>query len=259
MKLHERIRKVLYYLRSYAVTSPGKGEISLTGLIDFFSATRKRIAVVQVGANDGVTNDPLHRFLMRDGWQGVLLEPQREVFEKALVPAYRNHPRIKLENAAIAAETGTKALYKIAFSTARWATGLATFEKKSIVNLIRSGYVDQRAKEEGVVPPASAEAYISTEEINTITFGQLLAKYGLTEVDVLAIDTEGFDFEIIKLFDLNALKPDMILFENIHLPAGEYEACKRHLASFGYKLYQKGPNTIALQRNARNFLQMLVT
>ena len=31
---------------------------------------------IQVGAYDGVSTDPLHRYVERCGWRGVMLEPQ---------------------------------------------------------------------------------------------------------------------------------------------------------------------------------------
>ncbi|MGB4292426.1 MAG: hypothetical protein WBJ37_06040 [Bacteroidales bacterium] len=34
---------------------------------DIFSRLRGKIKVVQVGANDGITNDPIHKFIKRDG------------------------------------------------------------------------------------------------------------------------------------------------------------------------------------------------
>jgi hypothetical protein len=31
---------------------------------------------IQVGAFDGITTDPLHKYITRYGWRGILMEPQ---------------------------------------------------------------------------------------------------------------------------------------------------------------------------------------
>ena len=43
----------------------------------------RRLSFVQIGANDGVTGDPIRRFILEFGWSGVLVEPQLEIFEAA--------------------------------------------------------------------------------------------------------------------------------------------------------------------------------
>ena len=37
---------------------------------------------VQVGAHDGVMHDPLRKFILNNNWQGILIEPQKDMLEK---------------------------------------------------------------------------------------------------------------------------------------------------------------------------------
>jgi hypothetical protein len=55
---------------------------------------------VQIGANDGKTEDYLYDFVCRGGWRGILVEPVRPVFEK-LQRNYRDVPDLTFENVAI--------------------------------------------------------------------------------------------------------------------------------------------------------------
>ncbi len=41
----------------------------------------------------------------------------------------------------------------------------------------------------------------------------VLGKHNIHGFDILSIDTEGYDFEIIKLIDLKRFHPEVILFE----------------------------------------------
>ena len=61
---------------------------SLGEFINYFSERNPGLNVVQVGANDGFINDPIHKFIRRDKWQGVLLEPQPTVLSERLNPDY---------------------------------------------------------------------------------------------------------------------------------------------------------------------------
>ncbi|MCK7538606.1 MAG: hypothetical protein MZV63_50430 [Marinilabiliales bacterium] len=67
---------------------PGTIEVFL----DKYSREHKPVTFLQVGANDGFINDPLHKFIKRDNWNGVLLEPQPDVFNDFLVKLHRKRP-----------------------------------------------------------------------------------------------------------------------------------------------------------------------
>src|SRR3954447_12802339 len=82
------------------------------------------VSCLQIGANDGVTNDPLHRYLTRHGWRGLLLEPLGDGVHNELRHTYSGSPRVILENVARADSEGSLPLYRVAISNARWATGL---------------------------------------------------------------------------------------------------------------------------------------
>ena len=68
-------------------------------------------------------------------------------------------------------------------------------------------------------------------EVPCMTFGQLLKKHNLEHVDLLWIDTEGFDYHVIKMcMEANVL-PTIIGFESVHLHHREKKECGKLLAS----------------------------
>ena len=61
----------------------------------------KNVFCFQVGANDGRTNDPVHKYFRDYGWKGLLVEPQADVFNNELIKTYANNKNVILENVAI--------------------------------------------------------------------------------------------------------------------------------------------------------------
>jgi FkbM family methyltransferase len=224
---------------------PVKG--SLDDFTSQFSRLNSRVTVVQIGANDGINNDPIHKFIKRDQWQGVLLEPQRFVFEKYLEPLYRRTKGITVLNAALDGNDGLKTIYKISVSNSRWATGLTSFNRKILEEAVKSGYIEREARKEGSPLPENKDEYIAEESVECICTDTLLARTGIEKTDWLQIDTEGFDFEIIKMFNIGITTPTVIVYENLHLSSEQREECVNHLKTNGYDSKDYGANTLAMR------------
>ncbi|MFN8240814.1 MAG: FkbM family methyltransferase [Bacteroidales bacterium] len=230
---------------------PAEG--SLDEFTDQFSRDKRTVTVVQIGANDGINNDPIHKFIKRDSWQGVLLEPQKYVFNKFLEPLYRKTRGITVLNAALDVADGFKPIYKVAVSQSRWATGLTSFNRSVLDEAVRSGYIERQAIKEGSPLPADKKDYIIEEKVECITTGSLVKRFGLDNIDWLQIDTEGFDFEIIKMFNIEVTKPVVIVYENLHFSNELKEECKSYLKAHGYQCRDMGPNTLAMREPGNRF------
>lgn len=230
---------------------------SLASFTDFFSRTNPEITVIQIGANDGFNHDPIHKFIKRDKWKGVLLEPQKEVYGEYLEKLHRKSVGINTINAALDHKDGYKQIYKVGFSKARWATGLTTFDRSVIESVIESAYVKECAKKEGVEIPGKNEELIKEEEVMVISPISLLAKYSIRKIDWLQIDTEGFDYEVIKVFDISKNPPKVIVFEHCNLSESEKQECYDHLHSNDYKLKEYGRDTLAVKSPEPVYLKYL--
>jgi len=77
-----------------------------------------------------------------------------------------------------------------------------------------------------VKPEAIIEQWVECSTINNI-----LEKYNLKELDILFIDTEGFDLKLIKSIDFDKYKIKKIYYENLHI---NNEEAKSFLTSNGY-------------------------
>jgi len=220
-------------------------EGSLSYLLSEYSKRRnKDFTVIQVGANDGITHDPIHKFIKRDNWKGVLLKPQKHLFP-GLCKLYRKNKGITILNSALGNEDGKTNIYKIGFSDARWATGLATFNKKVLEDAFNSGYVLRNAERDNTEIPDNLEEQIVAEDIQVISPATLLKTCNIGHIDLLQIDTEGFDYVVIKMLLSTNLQPGMIIFENTHLSADDLSACQTLLDSRAYQTEKHGRNTAA--------------
>ena len=181
---------------------------------------------IQVGAHNGKDGDPIRKYVTSRHWKGILVEPQPRVFPE-LVANYQGEPQLVLENVAIAENDGSAELYVPRASNGTTATLLASFSKDVLVRRV------------GRNTPIDAIA------VPTMSFKTLLSKHRVSHVDLLQIDAEGFDYEIIRMFDYSVAKPAIIRFEHIHLTRAHLRECTRLLRSLGYRLAKNQIDTVA--------------
>jgi FkbM family methyltransferase len=197
-------------------------------LIEDRSKRTQGFFVLQIGACDGIVSDPIHKLIKKHAWQGVLVEPQKNEFER-LKLNYAGCPGLRFENAAIADSDGLRPLFKMKEEAieADW--------QRSIASLIPKPYLEQ-------------QDMLSVEMVACITFRTLLSHYGVERIDLLQIDVEGYDYELIKLFDFQAVKPRLIRYEHRHLSLLDRSSCKRHLKNMGYEILVMEHDTGAMLR-----------
>lgn len=220
------------FLRFYAESKKKKGE---------------SVFCFQVGANDGKTNDPVYEYFRDYNWKGLLVEPQTDVYEQGLTQTYKDNKNVILENVALAKTSGELPFYRVAISKARWATGLSSFDLKSLQGHIDNGYIIRKAKEEGVQIPEDQSKLIETVKVPTLRIDDLMGKHKINNFQILCVDTEGFDFEIIKLIDLKKYNPEVIFFESKNLSNEDFIAAKKLLTDNGYELYWEKGDTLAIK------------
>jgi hypothetical protein len=98
------------------------------------------------------------------------------------------------ENVAIDSTQGEKNLYKSSFSNSQWAGGISYFKKNNIVKLIEAVYIEKMAKSESIILLANREKWICEEKVNTTNIRYLILKYKDKQIDLIMIDTKGYDF-----------------------------------------------------------------
>jgi FkbM family methyltransferase len=202
---------------------------------------------VKVGANDGVTGDPVSDIFLADArWKGLLIEPVPFCFQR-LAANFRDSNRFSLEQVAIGQSTGVASFYYVDRKAAQiipdlpdWFDQLGSFEKNHIIKHLNG----------------ALEPFIVEEAVPVLTLPDVLEKHGIREVHLLHIDTEGFDYAVLKTLDLTRRAFKAILIEHKHLSGDQHVKMLNHLRENGYRVDNCGGDYFAVQRKTP--LQTLV-
>jgi FkbM family methyltransferase len=182
--------------------------------------------LLEIGANDGMTySNSLS--LIRKGWNAVLVEPSMKVFPK-LCQLHSKKENVILINAAIGNHNGAAKLFDSGdFLLKGTCSLLSTLKKEEI-------------KRWGDV---------TFEEIDTIviTFEKLLEDNPYKRYQFISIDCEGFDLEVLRQIDLDAVDCRCICIEHNSYP-NILNQMKEYIIPYGFKQIGYNAENIILAR-----------
>lgn len=192
-------------------------------LLSDFAKVFSEATFLQIGANDGLTGDPLNHLIARPevNWRGAMVEPVEHLFAQ-LAQRYANHPAITLEQVAVGETDGAAIIYRLNTTSddSRWLDQLPSLDRETL---------QRTAAQLG-----ASEERIIAEKTNCVSVETLLGRNHFSALDLLVIDTEGWDWKILRQFDLNRLRPKVILYEHQHLAEEERRMARQFLAAHSY-------------------------
>lgn len=189
---------------------------------------------VNIGANDGVVNDPIYPFIERYGWRGIAVEPVPHVFER-LCTNYRSLPGVVLEQVAISEEARPIWFVRPGSGSAEYAVQqIGSLEPANVLERLvclrqapssGPGYADIGAPllydavdpGQPLVSPDVGE-FVDSTTVECISFNSLMERHGVDHIDYLNIDTEGCDWEILASVDFDRFRPEILCIEVTALP-----------------------------------------
>ena len=209
-------------------------------LVTAFAEAYPDAFFIEIGANDGEQDDHLHAHILASRWRGLMVEPVPYVFER-LRRNYAGVDRVTLENAAIADRDGALPFFYLAEApegevVPNWYTEIGSFSRDLVLghgHLI--GNIEDRLVETSVP---------------CLTFESLCRKHGVEQLDLMLIDTEGYDAQILRSVDLAARHPRLLVYEHYHLSPEQRFDCERLVAAAGYRTLAEGFNTWCLDTDA---------
>ncbi|UCC94818.1 MAG: FkbM family methyltransferase [Candidatus Omnitrophota bacterium] len=180
---------------------------------------------VEIGAHDGAETktggkDSLYDLIKRFNLKGILVEPQKYVFEDLEKNYAEQSHNLIFENVAIAEKNGKKKLYKLYKEP---------WEKDE--------HGRELTEHSSLLPIRSGLRYPYFEIVDCMTFNDLVGKYNVKKIDLLQIDTEGYDYKIIKSINFKKIRPFIISYEHIHLSGADRVRCKKFLQKQGYEVF----------------------
>lgn len=190
---------------------------------------------LQIGANDGYLSDPLNLAIFRHRLAGTFVEPQANYLAE-LRKTYAGFPGMTFVPCAISAKAGRMTMYTLDCSSGRlprWAHGVGTLSHEQILK-----FGDQ------------IDAYIRAAQVDCITVPQLLERMPAGDPDIIAVDAEGFDYEILSQFDFAALSTTLVIYETESMRARDAAALALTFADQGFAIIEDGQDTLALRRSS---------
>jgi FkbM family methyltransferase len=128
------------------------------------------------------------------------------------------------QSPATTAPKSTVTLYKIrddAVGLPHWANQLASLRYEVI------------ASHRDRIP--DIEKWIVAEEVPSRSLAEIVAESGFPRVDLLASDTEGFDYEVVRQIQNLPSLPQFVYYEHLHLSSEEAAECVDFLHRLGYR------------------------
>lgn len=207
-------------------------------------AANRKLSVVQVGANDGSSGDPVHKLFHAHARKALLVEPIPELIG-ALKEAYRGFSgQLSIANLAIGDGGNTFHLHRLRpglwpeyiEKVGRHPSAVSSFDRSLVFEKMRTrlGLSDEEA-----------DAAVECLSCPTMTLAGLIEKYGFEDVDLLQIDCEGYDYMVIE--SLGTYRPHIINFESFNLSPEHWEAWKQWAAANGYGFIQGHMDTLAIR------------
>ena len=186
-----------------------------------FSSLKHDVFVVVIGANDGITNDPLHQVRVKKGWGGLFVEPQKEIFQKLKENLF-GEDNLFFENSAIVSSSASQViLYKPD---------------------------DPNLSVMATTEPRGYDNWVKKEVVSALTFDELCDKYNLIDKGkiVLQIDIEGAEADMIYSINYQKIKPSYILYEHRYMTYNDHLLVNQFLQEKGYKIYRDRWDTLAV-------------
>lgn len=158
---------------------------------------------------------------------------------------YRGHPHVSLEQAAVVDEHDDNQTLNITrvplaevyameqecigrpdAEMCRYAIGVGTLRPDD-----KSHWI---LKDKGV-----------QEAVRGISLAALLRKHSVSDIDILQVDTEGYDGRILRQLDLAKYRPLLVQFECDHLGVPELADVMLRFARHGYRMRTFGGDLVA--------------
>jgi FkbM family methyltransferase len=208
-------------------------------LLRAFAGAYPEAFFIEIGANDGKRWDPLRPLILTSRWTGLMVEPLPSAFDE-LRRNYSGLDRVAVEHAAIAGRDGRLPFWHVARpegsagEVPEWAHALGSLSRDTLIG--HAHYIPD------------LERHVVSTEVPCLTFASLCAKHRVETIDLILIDTEGYDYEIVKQIDFDTYRPRLLIYEHCHLSPGDRAECRGQLEGLGYGTMEEYLDTYCLDQ-----------
>jgi FkbM family methyltransferase len=194
-------------MTSYSLVDSSK--VALDAKLDVLFKNKTNGFFIELGAHDGLTQSNTAFFEFSRGWKGILIEPSISQFEKCAV----NRPNSVCFNAACVSNTFTESSISGNFDGTLMAS----------VGGIRNN-------------PTKVSTSVPAKTLSSI-IDSISPRVEI--IDLLSLDTEGYELDILQGLDLVRHRPHYMLIE---VYTKDYEAIVAFLKLNRYELHSNFSN-----------------
>lgn len=218
---------------------------------DFFAlyfSLKQQPFVLQIGANDGKTYDPLYEHMSTHTVSGLLVEPLHDVFLR-LKDNYAHNAHMQCVNVAIEEKDGDVPFYRIKPDLVLpgkeyKASSGSSFYRNDVIENVKHRLPPYRSNVLRHIGDDPND-YIEEVSVKGVTLASLCTQYEVKKIDFVLIDCQGFDYEILKQFDFTRFSPDVINYEHCLLSPTDLKASRELLERQGYRYFIHEGDTCA--------------
>lgn len=206
---------------------------SLKRILENNFKEKEKFKFIQIGANDGVSFDFLYNFITLRDSSGIVIEPIKEYFDE-LNENYKYNDKILKINKAVHETLKKVTIYKVGKKSFTkypdWVKGIASFNKN---HLTKFDFIEN----DDIIKET-----VCADHIMNI----LKEFYVDSKVDYVQIDTEGYDYHILKMIDFKKLDLNIIKLEFVNLSENEKKNSKAILKENGFYTFVEGIDLIGI-------------
>lgn len=211
---------------------------------------RLSLRILQIGANDGVQEDPIFHTVNKFKIAADLIEPIPMYFEE-LVNNYKNSPWVTCHNIAISESDGYQEMSWLKYKDdlPLWMKGLNTFDPSK--NYLGTGHGGRNLSRDMRSEKEWEYVKNNTEKIKVKTFSleSFLKINDIKKIDIYVSDTEGYDGKIFNQLDFSLYSPKIILMETHSLGEETNIQIDRKLIDNNYEIISKENDTFAVKKD----------
>ncbi len=212
-------------------------------LLDQFSRTQNgKINFIQIGANDGLRNDPIRFFVVRDKWNGLFVEPLPNVFPLLKKNyAYLKNPNLFFLNAAIS-DSESEILPFYSFNT----QFLDRFSEGEKLDFLRKSSFEKEHLLKFIDPKENFDDILTSIDVKCMTLKKIVDDFFKQDnLDLLVIDVEGYEQKVISQINSLDSLPKAVFFEIRHMGPSK-EDIFLFLENLKYKIHDLKDDAFAV-------------
>ena len=215
---------------------------NLYKIISKYASYKEEITFIQIGSNDGISNDPIREFVVGSPrWRGCFVEPLPHLFKKLKQNYnYLSRKNLNFFNFALSEDGKNIKLFRVKsrfhYEFPNFIDQIASFDREHVLKHICNSQ--------------NPEEKIEEVDVSSSTFCELVNISGYQEVDLVHIDVEGYEFYLIPfILNEDKFKPDVVIFESIHMKDSERVIIDNLFTTKRFKVIDIGADTIAISKD----------